>query len=480
MKAPAPLTVLVVDDEPRSLETLRRTLEEDFTVFTAQSAEEGETIMAREFVHIVLSDQRMPGTQGVEFLRRVRSQWPDTVRLILSGYTDAEDIIAGINHAGIWQYLLKPWHPEQLLLTLKSAADLWRLQQENQRLSLDLRDDPEQLVQRVAHRRGKLKARSGFDRLARAADSPLNAVCELAQKIAGHELSVLITGESGTGKELLARAIHFCSDRAERAFVVENCGALPDTLLEAELFGHKKGAFTGAHEDRIGLFQQADGGTLFLDEIGDTSPAFQVKLLRALQEGEIRPVGSPRTVPVNVRIIAATNRDLEADVASGRFRRDLYYRIAGIGLHMPSLRERPQDIPLIVGGLLKESATAGRRFSDAALKALLAHRWPGNVRELQNEVMRAQALAEGDLLGESLLSPRLRVAGAMAGSSLGAEGEGGTLKDQLDRLEGQVIVRAMERHKGNKTRVAEELGLTRVGLRMKLARLGLADGGEAE
>jgi two-component system response regulator HupR/HoxA len=475
MKSPAPLAVLVVDDEPRSLETLRRTLEEDFTVFTAASAEEGEAVMAREFVHIVLSDQRMPGTQGVEFLRRVRSQWPDTVRLILSGYTDAEDIIAGINHAGIWQYLLKPWHPEQLLLTLKSAADLWRLQQENQRLSLDLRDDPEQLVQRVAHRRGKLKARSGFDRLARAANSPLNAVCELAQKIAGHELSVLITGESGTGKELLARAIHFSSDRAERAFVVENCGALPDTLLEAELFGHKKGAFTGAHEDRIGLFQQADGGTLFLDEIGDTSPAFQVKLLRALQEGEIRPVGSPRTVPVNVRIIAATNRDLEADVASGRFRRDLYYRIAGIGLHMPALRERPQDIPLIVGGLLKESAPAGRRFSEAATRALLAYHWPGNVRELQNEVMRALALGEGAALGDELLSPRLRVARTLAGASAGLEGEGGTLKDQLDRLEGQVIARTMERHKGNKTRVAEELGLTRVGLRMKLSRLGLKE-----
>jgi two-component system response regulator HupR/HoxA len=485
MKAPAPLTVLVVDDEPRSLETLRRTLEEDFTVYTAQSAEDGEAIMAREFVHIVLSDQRMPGTQGVEFLRRVRSQWPDTVRLILSGYTDAEDIIAGINQAGIWQYLLKPWHPEQLLLTLKSAADLWRLQQENQRLSLDLRDSPEMLVQRVASRRGKLKARSGFDRLARAADSPLNAVCELAQKIAGHELSVLITGESGTGKELLARAIHFSSDRAERAFVVENCGALPDTLLEAELFGHKKGAFTGAHEDRIGLFQQADGGTLFLDEIGDTSPAFQVKLLRALQEGEVRPVGSARTVPVDVRIIAATNRDLEADVASGRFRRDLYYRIAGIGLHMPCLRERPQDIPLIVGGLFKESAldgsrsdipirqSQGRRFSDAALKALLAYHWPGNVRELQNEVMRALALGEGNLLGAELLSPRVGVARILPGASVAVDGKGGTLKEQLDRLEGQVITATMERHKGNKTRVAEELGLTRVGLRMKLARLGL-------
>ena len=486
MKARTPLTVLVVDDEPRSLETLRRTLEEDFTVLTAPSAEEGEAIMAREFVHIVLSDQRMPGTQGVEFLCRVRSQWPDTVRLILSGYTDAEDIIAGINQAGIWQYLLKPWHPEQLLLTLKSAAELWRLQQENQRLSLELRDSPEQLVRRVAGKRGLVRARSGFDRLTRAADSPLNEICALAQRIAGHELSVLVTGESGTGKELLARAIHYASERAERPFVVENCGALPDTLLEAELFGHKKGAFTGAHEDRIGLFQQADGGTLFLDEIGDTSPAFQVKLLRALQEGEVRPVGSPRAVPVDVRIIAATNRDLEADVASGRFRRDLYYRIAGIGLHMPPLRDRPQDIPVIVAAMFKESALAGsrsdfpgrqspgRRFSDAAMRALVAHRWPGNVRDLQNEIMRALALGDGELLDAGLFSARV---GQAAASVPGAAMEGSTLKERLDQLEGQLIAAALRRHKGNKTRVAEELGLTRVGLRMKLARLGLDEGG---
>ena len=477
MKTRTPLTVLVVDDELRSLETLRRTLEEDFTVLTAPSAEEGELIMGREFVHIVLSDQRMPGIQGVEFLRRVRAQWPDTVRLILSGYTDAEDIISGINDAGIWPYLLKPWHPYQLLLTLKSAAELWRLQQENQRLSLELRDSPEQLVQRVASRRGRVRARSGFDRLIRAADSPLNGICELAQKIAGHELSVLVTGESGTGKELLARAIHYSSERAEGPFVVENCGALPDTLLEAELFGHKRGAFTGAHEDRIGLFQQADGGTLFLDEIGDTSPAFQVKLLRALQEGEVRPVGSPRPVSVDVRIIAATNRNLEADVASGRFRQDLYYRIAGITFYMPSLRERPQDIPLIVGSMFKESALAGRRFSAAAMERLVAYRWPGNVRELQNEVLRALALADGDVLDAGLFSPQVgQPAAAGNAASPAFDAEGATLKELLDQVEVQVIGAALRRHRGNKTRVAEELGLTRVGLRMKLSRLGLGGG----
>ncbi|MFA4968775.1 MAG: sigma-54 dependent transcriptional regulator [Sulfuritalea sp.] len=472
----APLAVLVVDDEQRSLETLRRTLEEDFTVFTASSAEEGEAVMGREFVQIVVSDQRMPGTSGVEFLRRVRSQWPDTVRLILSGYTEAEDIISGINDAGIWQYLLKPWHPDQLLLTLKSAAELWRLQQENQRLSLELRDSPEQLVRQVASRRGKVRARSGFDRLTRAADSPLNGICELAQKIAGHELSVLVTGESGTGKELLARAIHYTSERADRPFVVENCGAMPDTLLEAELFGHKRGAFTGAHEDRIGLFQQADGGTLFLDEIGDTSPAFQVKLLRALQEGEVRPVGSPRSVPVDVRIIAATNRDLEADVASGRFRQDLYYRIAGITFRMPSLRERPQDIPLIVGNMFKESALAGRRFSAEAMKCLVAHRWPGNVRELQNEVLRALALGDGDVLDAGLFSAGVRQSASFVSAAApGFDPEGATLKELLDQVEAQVIDAALRRHRGNKTRVAEELGLTRVGLRMKLSRLGLGD-----
>ena len=474
MSTRIPLAVLVVDDEKRSLETLKRTLEDHFSVFTASSAEEGNAVMERELVQIVLSDQRMPGSSGVAFLRGVREQWPNTVRLILSGYTEAEDIITGINEAGIWQYLLKPWHPDQLLLTLQSAGELWRLQQENQRLTLELRASPENLALRVNKLRLKAKAQAGFDRLIRAVDSPLNGVCALAKKVAAHDLSVLITGESGTGKELLARAIHYASERAEQAFVVENCGAMPDNLLESELFGHKRGAFTGATESHMGLFQQADGGTLFLDEIGETSPAFQVKLLRALQEGEIRPVGSTQSVAVNVRVIAATNRDLEADVASGRFREDLYYRVAGITLYLPALRERSQDIGLIVCDMLKKSALIGRKFAPEAIDLLTRHCWPGNVRELQNEVRRALALGDGPVLGPELLSPRVRQPLSLsAPASETVEEESGHLKHHLERMEAQLIRAAMRRHKDNKTHVAEELGLTRVGLRMKLARLGM-------
>ncbi len=471
-------SVLLVDDEVRSLEALRRTLDDDFTVFTAISAEQALQVMAAEFIQIILCDQRMPGQSGVEFLRQVRQQWPDTVRIILSGYTETEDIITGINEAGIWQYLLKPWHPEQLLLTLKGAAELWHLQQDNQRLSLELRESPDQVKLRVTQKRAEVRARSGFERLTRAPGSPLEQVCVLAQKVARHDIPILLTGESGTGKELLARGIHYASRRSERAFVVENCGALPDQLLEAELFGHKRGAFTGAYEDRIGLFQQAHGGTIFLDEIGETSPAFQVKLLRALQEGEIRPVGSPRSVSVDVRVIAATNRDLEEEMRAGRFREDLFYRLAGMSLHMPPLRDRPMDIVPIAQGILQRlpAAQGVRGFSAESLACLQAYRWPGNVRELQNEILRMLALADGDDLTADLLSPRVLRAAEEEGqerdlawlSSLD-----GHLKERVEQLEARIIKEVLVRHRWNKTRAAQELGLSRVGLRQKLSRYGL-------
>jgi len=478
--------ILVIDDEVRSQEALRRTLEEDFEVFCASSAAEGMEILQKEqstaAIQVVLCDQRMPGTTGVQFLTEVRHLWPDMVRIILSGHTDAEDIISGVNEAGIWQYLLKPWQPEQLLLTLQRAAEVWRLQLENQRLSLDLRTAEPVLKKRVESKFEKARHALGLPGIIRAPGSPLNRICDMIERIAPFDLSVLVTGESGTGKEMIARAIHYESPRASKAFITENCAALPDTLLESELFGYKRGAFTGAVEDRVGLFQQADGGTLFLDEIGETSPAFQAKLLRVLQEGEFRPLGSNRSLTVDVRIIAATNRDLEADVRSGRFREDLYYRLATIPLHAPPLRERPMDLPLLARRLLETASRAlGKTadgFSNEALACIAAYRWPGNVRELQNEILRMVALADLPLLGADLLSPR--VLRTPVGESEAAElawfsNISGNLKERMEQLEIQVVKESMIRHRWNKSRAARELGLSRVGLRSKLLRYGLEE-----
>ena len=482
MARPPLPAVLVVDDEVRSQEALRRTLEEDFQVFTASDGEAALAIMAQagDSIQVVLCDQRMPGMSGVAFLKEVRERWPEAVRIVLSGYSEAEDIIAGINEAGIYQYLLKPWQPEQLLLTLKNAAALWRLQQENQRLSLELRTAEPVLRQRVEMKYERVKREFGLDGLTRAPNSPMNDVCLMVEKIAPYDLSVLLTGESGTGKEMLARAIHYQSRRNRQPFVVENCGALPDQLLEAELFGYKRGAFTGAYEDRQGLFQQADGGTIFLDEIGETSPAFQVKLLRVLQEGEFRPLGSTRPVTVNVRVVAATNRDLEAEVRAGRFREDLFYRLATVTLVVPPLRERPMDIPLLAARLLAVSQQALDKqvagFSAETLACIASYRWPGNVRELQNEILRMLALCEGERIGAELLSPR--VLRAPVGDSQAAELSfladlSGGLKERMEQLEAKVVKEAMIRHRWNKSRAAQELGLSRVGLRNKLVRYGL-------
>ena len=474
---PALPSVLVVDDEVRSQEALRRTLEEDFEVFTAASAAEARVILTQESIQVVLTDQRMPEVSGVELLREVRREWPDAVRIIISGYTDSEDIIAGINQAGIYQYLLKPWHPEQLLLTLKSAAELYRLQRENRQLTLELRTAEPVLRHQVSTARARVKRAFALDNIVRAPDSPMSVLCDLIERAARYDISILLCGESGTGKELLARAIHYASGRADQAFIVENCGALPDTLLESELFGHRKGAYTGAFEDRIGLFQQAHGGTLFLDEIGETSPAFQVKLLRVLQEGEFRPLGSNRTQSVNVRVIAATNRDLEAEVKAGRFREDLYYRLATVPIRVPPLRERRMDIPLLAESILRRAAEQLARpvegFAPEVAPCLQAHAWPGNVRELMNEIQRMLVLSDGPRLGADLLAPHIRLSGLADTRRSLAEPTGGGLKTRVDDLESRILREALVRHDGNISRVARELGLSRLGLRNKITRLGL-------
>jgi two-component system response regulator HupR/HoxA len=435
--------VLVVDDEVRSQEAIARILMEEFEVVAASGAAEAETILERERVRVILCDQRMPGTSG------------------------------------IYQYITKPWQPESLLLTVRAAVELYRLQQENARLDLELRTTGPVLRRRVDEKRKTLRQRNDFNRLAMDDASPLHEVVATARQVAGYDIPLLVTGESGTGKELLARAIHYNSPRAEGTFVIENCGALADQILESELFGHKRGAFTGAYEDRVGLFEQADGGTIFLDEIGETSPAMQVKLLRVLQEGEIRPLGSSRSRRIDVRVISATNRDLEEEVTHGRFRADLYYRLAGFTLHLPPLRERTMDIPPIARAMLERAAgeldKPATDFSDEALASLCRYRWPGNAREVQNEIYRMLTLARDKELGAELLSPRVvqGAASAPVEPSVPTHG-GGPLKARLDAIEERMLREALQRHRGNKTATARELGLSRVGLRGKLERLGLA------
>jgi two-component system response regulator HupR/HoxA len=473
-------TVLVVDDEPRSLETLRRTLEEEFEVLTANSAAEAEGILEREWVQVILCDQRMPGETGVEFLSRVRDRWPDVIRIIISGFTDAGDLVEAINKGGIYQYISKPWHPDKLLLKLSNAIDLFHLQRQNALLAAELKLRPETVSKDVAHKRRELQQRFDWDQgIVRGDDSCMNDVCSLVKQVAPYDVSVLVCGESGTGKELCARALHYNSLRRDGPFVAENCGAMPDELLESELFGHKRGAFTGASEDRVGLFELADGGTVFLDEVGEISPAFQVKLLRVLQEGEIRPLGSNRRRKIDVRVVTATNRDLETEVRSGRFREDLYYRLATFTIELPPLRERKGDIAVLAHSLLDElQGQLGKQvggISREALACLEAYHWPGNVRELQNELKRMLVLTQGDTLGADLLSPRI-VHGADATQivDLGVIGQTeGSLKERMEALEARIIKETLIRHRWNKTRAAEELGLSRVGLRGKLERYGL-------
>ncbi|WP_029356660.1 sigma-54 dependent transcriptional regulator [Bosea sp. 117] len=477
--------ILVVDDEPRSVEVIARVLGEEFDVHTAFGASDALKILENEWIQAIFCDQRMPERSGVDLLTEVRARWPEVVRIIVTGYTDPEDMIGAINEAGIYQFITKPWHPDQLLLAAQGAARLYHLQREHDRLSLELKLAAPAAEVRFAEQHERVLRNFHFDALIRTPGSPLNEVCRRAAQVAAFDVPVLVLGETGTGKELLARAIHYSSLRSERPFFAVNCGAIPDELLESELFGHKKGSFTGAHATRIGLLDQADGGTVLLDEIGDVSPAFQVKLLRFMQEGEIRPVGSNETKRVDVRVLAATHRDLAREVQGGRFREDLYYRLSAMVLSLPPLRERSADLRVLAQRILDSlSGTHGKRtkgFTEEALACIEAYEWPGNVRELQNELTRMLVLCTGDQLGADLLSPHvLRGAVATTAKAVPAELDvrnDGPLKDRIERMEALILMETLVRCRWNKSRAAEELGLSRVGLRAKLDRYGIARDG---
>ncbi len=479
MSKPLP-SILIIDDEARSIETLERILHEHFDVHTAISAKDALVILEREWIQVVLCDQRMPEITGVELCEQIRESWPETIRMIISGYTDSEDIINAINKGGIYQYISKPWHPDDVILKLKNAVELFNLHRKNERLSIELKLQPKTLKEAIDVQRKVLQTHHTWEGIVRSPDSIMNQTCDTVKQVAPFDVSVLITGESGTGKELCARALHYNSLRQNEPFVAENCGALPDELLESELFGHKRGAFTGAVEDRIGLFESADEGTIFLDEIGDITPALQLKLLRVLQEKEIRPLGSNKRRPVDVRIIAATNRDLQEEVRQGRFRQDLFYRLATFTIKLPPLRDRLEDIPYLTAYLLEQTmGELGKRvegITTEAIECLQNYQWPGNVRELQNEIKRMLVLAQNDKLEANLISPHVLRAtpdDMRQDMKLVNSDSQATLKSRIEQLESRILKETLVRHRWNKTRASEELGLSRVGLRSKLERYGL-------
>jgi two-component system response regulator HupR/HoxA len=473
-------SILIVDDEPRSIETLERILNEDFDVHTANSAKDALLILQQEWIQVVLCDQRMPDVTGVEFCTDIRERWPEIIRMIISGYTDSEDIINAINDGGIYQYISKPWHPDDVILKLKNAVELFDLHRKNERLAIELKLQPKTLKEAIDIQRKTLQSRYCWEGIVRSPDSIMNKTCDTIKQVSLYDVSVLITGESGTGKELCARALHYNSLRQDEPFVAENCGALPDELLESELFGHKRGAFTGAVDDHIGLFESAHKGTIFLDEIGDISPAFQLKLLRVLQEKEIRPLGSNKRRPIDVRILAATNKDLEEEVREGRFRQDLYYRLATFTIELPPLRHRLEDVPYLTTYLLdqtiKELGKKVEGITTETIECLQNYQWPGNVRELQNEIKRMLVLAQNDKLEANLISPHILRATPeelRQDMKLVTNGKPDTLKNRIEQLEARILKETLVRHRWNKTRSAQELGLSRVGLRSKLERYGL-------
>ena len=480
-------SILVVDDEQRSLESIARILGDRFDVHTANNTDQALEVLRQQWIQVLLCDQRMPGMSGVEFAEKVRDEYPDIVRIIISGYTEAGDIIDAVNKGGIYQYITKPWHPDDLILKLNNAVKLFKLQRENEQLAVELKLKPDTIEAAMIEKRRVLKSRYDWDQgIVRSPTSTMNGVCNLIRNVAPFDVNVLLSGESGTGKELCARALHYNSLRQDKPFIAENCGALPDELLESELFGHKRGSFTSAIDDRIGLFERADGGTIFLDEISETSASFQVKLLRVLQEGEIRPVGSNQRRPISVRVVAATNRDLEEAVRNGRFRMDLFYRLATFEIHVPALRERRDDIvPLAVAILNQTMDQLGKRvkgISDEALKCFESYQWPGNVREMQNEIKRMLVLGRDDYLGSNLISPHILHA-TPEESAADMElltGIDGSLKERVESLEARILKETLIRHRWNKTQAAQELGLSRVGLRNKMERYGLEKNSKME
>lgn len=448
------VSLLLVDDDRHILDSMAGWLaDQGYAVDTATGCVEATGLLAKKAYDVVLADIRLEDGDGFELLARSRAQSPDTAVILMTGYGTIDTAIEAIR-AGAFDMLTKPLLDEELEMAIQRAVSQRTVLEENKQLKaqLDLRFGLENIV---GH------------------DPRMRRLFDMVDSVADTRATILVTGESGTGKSLLARAIHRRSGRRDQPFVEVACGALPESLLESELFGHVAGAFTGATGEKMGKFKQADGGTIFLDEIGTATPAMQVKLLRVLQDFEFEQVGGTKTFRVDVRVILATNERLEDLVAAGRFRQDLYYRINVINLELPSLRDRISDIPLLAEHFLKqvcqESGKRVQGFSDEALAALERYDWPGNVRELQNVIERAVLLGKGKTVQpEDLPALVARGASPRIGSVAGR-----TLKEALEAPERQLILEALAAHEWCRNTTAEALGINRTTLYKKMKRLGL-------
>ncbi len=463
------MRILIVDDDTSLRQSLAMLLTgENYTVETAaEPAAALQRALAERF-DIILCDVRMPAMDGLSFLRQYRAEGGSAILIMMSAF-GGEDAAIEAMREGAYDYLTKPFRPDEVVLTLRKAAEREGLLREVETLRASLGAEP---------------VRADVVAESRA----MRNVMELAARVAAHSTTVLITGESGTGKEVLARAIHRMSPRRDEVFTAVNCAAIPESLLESELFGHMKGAFTGATQDRIGLFEATNGGTLLLDEIGDMPQGLQAKLLRVLEEGEIRRLGGRESRPVDVRLVAATAQPLDTMVARGEFREDLYYRLNVVQLRIPALRERPEDIAALVTHYVRQAAErVGHPISitPAALVALTEHPWPGNVRELRNAVERAAVLSAGGRLdldafqlherapanGNGAHSANGHINGN--GNGVSAVNGGYQLKPQVEQLERMGIRRALDASGGNRRDAARLLGVSLRTLFYKLRRYQL-------
>jgi len=465
------MRILIIDDEESMRHMLSIILKkEGYEVVSAESGQQALKVLGKDDFNFILCDIRMPDMDGLEFLRRLKTQdarheikdlslepsafSPQPVVIMMSAYGTIDTAVECMR-LGAYDYISKPFKADEIIITLKKAEERERLKSENIRLKKAFQED--------------------YDFRNIIASSPqMLDIFKLIEKVANYNTTVLITGESGTGKELIAKAIHYNGSRKDKPFIAINCGAIPETLLESELFGHVKGAFTDAVRNKSGLFEEADGGTIFLDEIGELPKELQVKLLRVLQEGELRKVGDSKSRKIDVRVIAATARDLSGEIKKGNFREDLFYRLNVVPVTIPPLRERQGDIPLLVNHFTviyaKKFGRPIRGVNDEAMKYLISYPWPGNVRELENVIERAVILEDADMIKSENL-PFIKEPSAI--SHQPSANTGFSIKKAEEAIEKELITKALEMTHGNKTKAAELLEISHRALLYKIKEYGL-------